>query len=107
MGDIYGCRCQGMVYLPIVDVQRVDLVSVQAVDKYGGASLPGSTGVGRGVVFLAWGGWAAKRVAKLDKVSNLTLQSRDSLTPSLAHQKKHCILTSAVSLFFTFSIAIF
>ncbi|KAG8686156.1 hypothetical protein FRC08_012714 [Ceratobasidium sp. 394] len=51
---------------------------VKAVDKYGGANLPGSNGVGKGVVFLAWGSWAAKRVAGLDK-------------------KKHCILTSAVS----------
>jgi hypothetical protein len=42
---------------------------VQAVDKYGGANLPGGNGVGRGVVFLAWGSWAAKRVAGLDKVS--------------------------------------
>jgi len=50
---------------------------VDVVDKYGGANLPfvgvnskgGSDGVGRGVVFLAWGAWAAKRVAKLDKVS--------------------------------------
>ncbi|CAE6499260.1 unnamed protein product [Rhizoctonia solani] len=49
---------------------------VKAVDKYGGASLPGSNGVGRGVVFMAWGAWAGKRVAGLDK-------------------KKHCILTSA------------
>ncbi|CAE6496970.1 unnamed protein product [Rhizoctonia solani] len=49
---------------------------VKAVDKYGGASLSGSNGVGRGVVFLAWGAWAGKRVAGLDK-------------------KKHCILTSA------------
>ncbi|CAE6418395.1 hypothetical protein ACGC1H_005080 [Rhizoctonia solani] len=49
---------------------------VKAVDKYGGASLSGSNGVGRGVVFMAWGAWAGKRVAGLDK-------------------KKHCILTSA------------
>ncbi|KAG8757010.1 hypothetical protein FRC12_010411 [Ceratobasidium sp. 428] len=49
---------------------------VKAVDKYGGANLPGGNGVGKGVVFLAWGSWAAKRVAGLDK-------------------KKHCILTSA------------
>lgn len=43
------------------------------VDKYGGANLPGSSGApsgfGRGVVFMAWGAYAAKRVAKLDKVS--------------------------------------
>ncbi|KAF8608151.1 uracil-DNA glycosylase [Ceratobasidium sp. AG-I] len=49
---------------------------VKAVDKYGGASLPGASGVGKGVVFLAWGAWAAKRVAGLDA-------------------KKHCILKSA------------
>ncbi|QRV84210.1 Uracil DNA glycosylase superfamily [Ceratobasidium sp. AG-Ba] len=49
---------------------------VKAVDKYGGANLPNGNGVGKGVVFLAWGSWAAKRVAGLDK-------------------KKHCILTSA------------
>ncbi|KAG6898192.1 hypothetical protein C0992_003304 [Termitomyces sp. T32_za158] len=46
---------------------------VDIVDKYGGANLPdvgvGSdgAGVGRGVVFLAWGAFASKRVAKLDK----------------------------------------
>lgn len=54
---------------------------VDVVDKYGGANLNsgvtedgsdkcgGGVGIGRGVVFLAWGAWAAKRVAKLDKVS--------------------------------------
>ncbi|KAG6868314.1 hypothetical protein C0993_005039 [Termitomyces sp. T159_Od127] len=47
---------------------------VDIVDKYGGANLPGvglgsdGVGVGRGVVFLAWGAFASKRVAKLDKV---------------------------------------
>ncbi|KIL64249.1 hypothetical protein M378DRAFT_163494 [Amanita muscaria Koide BX008] len=45
---------------------------VDAVDKYGGVNLSASssagTGVGRGVVFLAWGAWAAKRVAKLNSV---------------------------------------
>ncbi|THH19815.1 hypothetical protein EW146_g1413 [Bondarzewia mesenterica] len=45
---------------------------VDVVDRYGGATLPNAatgkpTGHGRGVVFLAWGAWAAKRVAKLDK----------------------------------------
>ena len=47
---------------------------VDVVDKYGGANLEsgnGSSGVGRGVVFLAWGAWAAKRVEKLSKVRNL------------------------------------
>ena len=46
---------------------------VDIVDKYGGANLgkaggSESTGIGRGVVFLAWGAWAAKRVAKLNTV---------------------------------------
>lgn len=46
---------------------------VDVVDRYGGANLPSvkandKTGHGRGVVFLAWGAWAAKRVAKLSKV---------------------------------------
>lgn len=45
---------------------------VDVVDKYGGANLGAaeSTGFGRGVVFLAWGSWAAKRVAKLSKVGH-------------------------------------
>lgn len=43
---------------------------VEVVDKYGGANLGRSEsgGIGRGVVFLAWGAWAAKRVSKLSKV---------------------------------------
>jgi len=46
---------------------------IQMVDKYGGSNLPsreasGGSGFGRGVVFLAWGTHAAKRVAKLDQV---------------------------------------
>jgi hypothetical protein len=41
---------------------------VETVDRYGGANLGEKSGVGRGVVFLAWGAWAAKRVAKLSKV---------------------------------------
>ncbi|PSR88988.1 hypothetical protein PHLCEN_2v4950 [Hermanssonia centrifuga] len=55
---------------------------VDVVDRYGGANLAANGsdlgGRGRGIVFLAWGAWAMKRVAKLDK-------------------KKHLILTSAVS----------
>ena len=45
---------------------------IEVVDKYGGANLGGSdsNGIGRGVVFLAWGAWAAQRVAKLKKVRN-------------------------------------
>ncbi|KAL0954642.1 hypothetical protein HGRIS_003595 [Hohenbuehelia grisea] len=54
---------------------------VDVVDKYGGASLvdqggsPDNTGISRGVVFLAWGAWAAKRVAKLNKTKHLILTS--------------------------------
>lgn len=53
---------------------------VDVVDKYGGANLDTKDdgevrGVGRGVVFLAWGAWAAKRVAKLNKKKHLILTS--------------------------------
>jgi uracil-DNA glycosylase len=44
---------------------------IQVVDRYGGANLGAKSGFGRGVVFLAWGAWAAKRVAKLNKVGGL------------------------------------
>jgi uracil-DNA glycosylase len=50
---------------------------INVVDQYGGANLPvttsgsgsESTGVGRGIVFIAWGAWASERVSKLSKVS--------------------------------------
>ena len=42
---------------------------IDVVDKYGGANLSSNSGQGRGIVFLAWGSWASKRVSKLDKVS--------------------------------------
>ncbi|KAH9983086.1 uracil-DNA glycosylase [Russula compacta] len=48
---------------------------IEVVDRYGGANLGNKSGVGRGVVFLAWGAWAAKRVAKLDKTKHLILSS--------------------------------
>ncbi|KAI0925887.1 hypothetical protein AcV5_008497 [Taiwanofungus camphoratus] len=51
---------------------------VDVVDRYGGANLANSSGAGgrgRGIVFLAWGAWAAKRVAKLDKHKHLILTS--------------------------------
>ncbi|KAH9928692.1 uracil-DNA glycosylase-like protein [Fomitopsis serialis] len=51
---------------------------VDVVDRYGGANLAnpnGAGGRGRGIVFLAWGAWAAKRVAKLDKKKHLILKS--------------------------------
>jgi hypothetical protein len=54
--------------ITVADLRRVSLLQVDAVDKYGGANLGDKTGQGRGVVFLAWGAWAAKRVAGLDKV---------------------------------------
>lgn len=46
---------------------------IQMVDEYGGANLSspdasGGTGFGQGVVFLAWGAHAAKRVVGLDQV---------------------------------------
>ncbi|KIJ52541.1 hypothetical protein M422DRAFT_58685 [Sphaerobolus stellatus SS14] len=57
---------------------------VDVIDRYGGANLgrgegeASSTqkaGVSRGVVFLAWGSWAQKRVARLDKKKHLILTS--------------------------------
>ncbi|TFY82874.1 hypothetical protein EWM64_g1138 [Hericium alpestre] len=63
---------------------------VDVVDRYGGANLPtldssAKTGHGRGVVFLAWGAWAAKRVAKLDKTKHLILMSAHP-SPFSAHK---------------------
>ena len=56
---------------PTLPFEITDKV-IDVVDKFGGANLaaPGSfmAGRGRGIVFLAWGAWAAKRVAKLDTV---------------------------------------
>ncbi|KIY64572.1 uracil-DNA glycosylase [Cylindrobasidium torrendii FP15055 ss-10] len=51
---------------------------VDVIDRYGGANLPttsGEKGFGNGVVFIAWGAWAAKRVAKLDQSKHLILKS--------------------------------
>ncbi|KAI9057215.1 uracil-DNA glycosylase [Trametes sanguinea] len=52
---------------------------IDVVDRYGGANLgekgTAAAGRGRGIVFLAWGAWAAKRVAKLDKKKHLILTS--------------------------------
>jgi uracil-DNA glycosylase len=40
------------------------------VDKYGGSNIDKTTGgLPRGVVFLLWGAFAAKRVSHLSKVS--------------------------------------
>jgi uracil-DNA glycosylase len=58
---------------------------VDIVDKYGGAGLGDAKekGVGKGVVFLCWGAWAAKRVAKLDKRKHLILMSPVCFCPCL------------------------
>jgi len=56
---------------------------VDIIDRYGGANLgrgekdatTQKAGVSRGVVFLAWGAWAQKRVARLDKKKHLILSS--------------------------------
>ena len=71
------------------------------VDKYGGSNLlsrdaSSDSGVGRGVVFLAWGAHAAKRVAKLDQV---IFSPFFCFTESgqIFLQIKHLILKSAVS----------
>ncbi|KAI6025111.1 hypothetical protein PISMIDRAFT_672999 [Pisolithus microcarpus 441] len=64
---------------------------VDVVDKYGGANLSSGDddsdvrGIGRGVVFLAWGAWAAKRVAKLNKSKHLILSSAHP-SPFSAHK---------------------
>ncbi|GAA5930044.1 uracil-DNA glycosylase [Sporobolomyces koalae] len=46
---------------------------VDLVDKYGGSGEVGKEG--EGVVVFAWGAWAAKRVAKMDKKKHLILTS--------------------------------
>ncbi|KAM0791321.1 hypothetical protein ACM66B_005793 [Microbotryomycetes sp. NB124-2] len=46
---------------------------VDLVDKFGGSEGEGLEG--KGVVVLAWGAWAAKRVAKLNRKKHLVLES--------------------------------
>ncbi|KAF5367126.1 hypothetical protein D9758_003995 [Tetrapyrgos nigripes] len=58
---------------------------VDVVNKYGGANLPSGGGVGRGVVFMAWGAFAQERVAKLDKTKHLILTSAHP-SPRAAHR---------------------
>ncbi|KAI0649340.1 uracil-DNA glycosylase [Trametes meyenii] len=60
---------------------------IEVVDRYGGANLgqSGVVGHGRGIVFLAWGGWAQKRVTKLDKKKHLILTSAHP-SPLSAHR---------------------
>ena len=54
---------------------------IEVVDRYGGANLGAKSGLGQGVVFLAWGSWAAKRVAKLNKVSIQRLLDPEASPP--------------------------
>jgi uracil DNA glycosylase len=72
---------------------------VDVVDKYGGANLgdANGNGIGRGVVFLAWGAWAAKRVAKLNTVSLCFTSFSIDANYVRYDQTKHLILKSAVS----------
>ncbi|KAL1949300.1 hypothetical protein VTO73DRAFT_8181 [Trametes versicolor] len=62
---------------------------IDVVDRFGGANLgdknSASAGRGRGIVFLAWGAWAAKRIAKLDKKKHLILTSPHP-SPLSAHR---------------------
>lgn len=51
---------------------------IAVIDKWGGANLPTveansatKAGVGRGIVFMAWGSWAQKRVSGLNRVSQV------------------------------------
>jgi uracil-DNA glycosylase len=57
---------------------------VKAVDRWGGASL-GSTGVGEGVVFMAWGANAQDRVKGLNKVRPLFFSFFILLSPFIHH----------------------
>ena len=58
---------------------------IAVVDKWGGANLPTADassariGVGRGIVFMAWGSWAQKRVSGLNRVSQRLFSS--GITP--------------------------
>jgi uracil-DNA glycosylase len=56
---------------------------IEVVDRYGGANLGAKSGLGQGVVFLAWGSWAAKRVSKVSKVSEPILALRRCSPPPL------------------------
>lgn len=48
---------------------------LKAVDAYGGANVGRNAGVGTGVVVMAWGAKAAKRVGGLDARKHLILKS--------------------------------
>lgn len=64
---------------------------IAVVDKWGGANLPTANansaarvGVGRGIVFMAWGLWAQKRVSGLNRVSQVLIP------PPLPQATPHC-----------------
>ena len=66
---------------------------IAVIDKWGGANLPAAdtnsvtrVGVGRGIVFMAWGSWAQKRVSGLNRVSQ-------TLVPLPLPQATSCCLT--------------
>ncbi|SCV74697.1 BQ2448_7726 [Microbotryum intermedium] len=56
---------------------------IDLVDRFGGSD--GAGKLGKGVVFFAWGAWAAKRVAKLDTAKHLVLKSAHP-SPLSAHR---------------------
>ena len=65
---------------------------IAVIDKWGGANLPTAgtssttrVGVGRGIVFMAWGSWAQKRVSGLNRVSQV-------LAPLLLPKTMSCCL---------------
>jgi uracil-DNA glycosylase len=61
---------------------------VDLLDKYGGADLPSaseSSLQGRGLVWMAWGSFAIKRVSRLDKKKHLILSSPHP-SPLSAHR---------------------
>ncbi|KAF5392234.1 hypothetical protein D9757_001517 [Collybiopsis confluens] len=86
---------------------------IECVDKYGGASIKSgssaeASGIGRGVVILAWGAFAEKRVAKLDKIPTMSHPTAPDLISATrcfnarfecsllrTRQTKHLILKSA------------
>ncbi|TFK98679.1 uracil-DNA glycosylase [Pterulicium gracile] len=61
---------------------------VDLLDRHGGADLPSDSkepGAARGLVWLAWGAFAIKRVSRLDKKRHLILQSPHP-SPLSAHR---------------------
>ncbi|KAJ7106461.1 uracil-DNA glycosylase-like protein [Mycena crocata] len=104
-GNLAGWTAQGVLLLNTVLTVRAGAPASHAehgweaftetvlrvVDAYGGANLPAKDGdaskkgVGRGVVVLAWGAKAAKRVANLDRSKHLILTSAHPSPKSAAN----------------------